>query len=267
MRHRIFERTLINSLNAHQHVTSVGFNLQAMKRTASNVRERLSPEQWSTINHCIEDFQADCHKASTFHDFSSSLAIDALNRASSSLAAITGAQTDRMTRDDGWQLLSIGRHIERLSFLTTALDLAIEVGLLNNTNMDDSGYTALLQLFDSTITFHAQHQQSRDIAPLISLLVMDDENPRSLAWVSKALRARLSKLAGTERDNPDELTRSVINLHHYDLYQLSTMDQLGNFSALRSCLQHCSQSAWNVSDEISARYFNLIHSNEYSVQL
>jgi uncharacterized alpha-E superfamily protein len=32
------------------------------------------------------------------------------------LAALTGAQTDRMSRDDGWRLLSIGRHIERLAF-------------------------------------------------------------------------------------------------------------------------------------------------------
>jgi uncharacterized circularly permuted ATP-grasp superfamily protein/uncharacterized alpha-E superfamily protein len=267
IRHRIFERTLINSLNASENVTSVGYNLNAMKRTASNVRERLSPEQWSTINHCIESFQKDCKKAANFHDFSSSLAIDALKQASSSLAAITGAQTDRMTRDDGWQLLSIGRHIERLSFLTTVLDSAIEMGLLFNPHVDSSGYTALLNLFDSTITFHAQHQQSREIAPLMSLLVMDDENPRSLAWVSKALRARLSKLAGTERNNPDQLTRSVTNLQDYDLYEISTADAAGNFTNLRNCLAQVSQSAWNVSDEISARYFNLIKTSEYSVQI
>jgi uncharacterized alpha-E superfamily protein len=40
-------------------------------------------------------------------------------RASDHLAAITGLQTDRMTRDDGWRLLSIGRHIERLGFLAS----------------------------------------------------------------------------------------------------------------------------------------------------
>jgi uncharacterized circularly permuted ATP-grasp superfamily protein/uncharacterized alpha-E superfamily protein len=267
IRHRIFERTLINSLNANENVTSVGYNLNAIKRTASTVRERLSTEQWSTINHCIESFQENCHKAVSFHDFSSSLAIDALKQASSSLAAITGAQTDRMTRDDGWQLLSIGRHIERLSFLTTVFDSAIEMGLLLNPNADSSGYTALLNLFDSTITFHAQHQQSREIAPLVSLLVLDDENPRSLAWVSKALRARLSKLAGTERNNPDELTRSVTNLQEFDLFSLSCADGLGNFTELRNCLNTVSRSAWNVSDQISARYFNLIHANEYSVQI
>ena len=85
--------------------------------------------------------------------------------------------------------------------------------------------------------------------------------------VDKALRARLSKLAGTERNNPDELTRSVINLLDYNLYTLSTADGFGNLSNLRNCLSNCSQSAWNVSDAISARYFNLIHSNEYSIQM
>jgi uncharacterized alpha-E superfamily protein len=267
IRHRIFERTLINSLNGSDNVTSVGFNLSAMKRTASNVRERLSIEQWSTINLCLEKFEKDCHKANTFDDFSSSLAIDALNGASSNLAAITGAQIDRMTRDDGWQLLFIGRLIERLSFITNIFDSAITSGLLFNPNVDSSGYTALLNLFDSTITFHAQHQQSREIAPLVSLLVLDDENPRSLAWVTKALRARLSKLAGTERDNPDELTRSVKNLRDYDLHTLSSVDGFGNFTELLNCLRNTSQTAWNVSDEISARYFNLIHTNEYSVQM
>jgi len=265
-RHRVFERTLIDSLSKNDHVTSVGFNLNQMQRTASNIRERLSTEQWSTINYCIENFRSGCHKATAYQDFSSSLAIEALNRANSSLAAITGAQTDRMTRDDGWQLLSIGRHIERLSFLTTVLDLAISTGLLSNPNKDSSGYIALLALFDSTITFHAQHQQSREMEPLISLLVLDDENPRSLAWVTKALKARLSKLAGTERNNPDKLTRSVANLSDYELEQLCTADRFGNLNNLRYCLQNVSNSAWNVSDEISARYFNLIHQNEYVIQ-
>lgn len=265
MRHRIFERTLIDCLSRKDQVTSVGFNLEAMKRNASNVRERLSPEQWSTINYCIERFQADCHKATAHQDFSASLAIEALSHANSALAAITGAQTDRMTRDDGWQLLSIGRHIERLSFLTTVLDLAINHSLLSNPKNDSSGYIALLALFDSTITFHAQHQQSRDLEPLISLLVLDDENPRSLAWVTKALRARLAKLAGTERNQPDELTKTVTSLEDHTLDSLCKSDNQ-YFYNLRQCLLNCAQSAWNVSDEISARYFNLVHQNEYSVQ-
>ena len=33
-----------------------------------------------------------------------------------------------MTRDDGWRLLSTGRHVERLGFLAQALSSAFETG-------------------------------------------------------------------------------------------------------------------------------------------
>ena len=37
------------------------------------------------------------------------------------LLALSGAQLDRMTRDDGWRMLSVGRQLERLHFLSDAL--------------------------------------------------------------------------------------------------------------------------------------------------
>eukprot|EP01032_Pedospumella_encystans_P032900 gene32900-37160_t len=116
-----------------------------------------------------------------------------------SLAAMTGAQTDRMTRDDAWRLLSIGRHIERLSFLANAL-LA---GFQNHAVHEVSGFEAMVALFDSTITFHARYQQRRDVATLVDLLVLDAENPRSLAWVTQTLRGRIARLAGSA---PGKLT-------------------------------------------------------------
>ena len=264
--HRIYERTLIASLNELEHVTSVGFNLNALRRTASTVRERLSPEQWMTINRCIENFNSDCLKNKLAQDFSSSSAIDILNRANDALASITGAQTDRMTRDDGWQLLAIGRNIERLGFLTSALSTAFKGALFADTSADDSGFIALLALFDSTITFHAQHQQSREIEPLISLLVLDNENPRSLAWVTKAIRSRLSKLADVERHELDPLAQILPNMKLFNLSDLAKTDLDGEFRKLQDCLSICAQAAWQVSDDISAHYFNLVHANKYKVQ-
>ena len=44
-------------------------------------------------------------------------ALRQLETLSGRTAAMTGQQTDRMTRDDGWRLLSIGRHLERLPSL------------------------------------------------------------------------------------------------------------------------------------------------------
>ncbi|MBU3648657.1 MAG: A circularly permuted ATPgrasp family protein, partial [Limnohabitans sp.] len=187
VRRRVFERTLIACLDHDDHSTSVGYNLRALHHAASSLRERLSPEHWNAIVHCVDQFSADCAVAGSQRELSAVQAMQALDAASSALAAITGAQTDRMTRDDGWQLLSIGRHVERLGFLSSALDLAVQVGAFEDTrdarhNSDEnsSHYTALLALFDSTITFQAQYQQSRELAPLVELLVQDNDNPRSL---------------------------------------------------------------------------------------
>lgn len=262
-RRRVFERTLIAGLDHDPHTTSVGYNLRALQQAASSLRERLSPEHWSAIVRCVSQFSQDCAHLGEHQDFSAVQALQALDTASATLAAITGAQTDRMTRDDGWQLLSIGRHVERLNFLASALDLAVEVGALDQPSRDDapwgdnsSHYMALLSLFDSTITFQAQHQQSRDIEPLLSLLVLDNDNPRALAWVARTLRNRLSKLADTPMGEPDPLARLLPDVLGTPLHALCQRHANGQRQALRDLLGQCMQAAWQVSDGISARYFS-----------
>jgi uncharacterized alpha-E superfamily protein len=263
VRRRVFERTLIACLDQDDHSTSVGYNLRALHQAASSLRERLSPEHWNAIVHCVNQFSADCALSTSQRELSAVQALQALDGASSALAAITGAQTDRMTRDDGWQLLSIGRHVERLGFLSAALDLAVDVGAFDNSpatanpaDDNSSHFTALLSLFDSTITFQAQYQQSRELAPLVELLVQDNDNPRSLAWVARTLRGRLSKLANTPMGEPDALARLVPDLKHIDLAQLCTPNETGQHLALRNCLAQCTQAAWQVSDAITAHYFS-----------
>ncbi|MCK7496752.1 MAG: alpha-E domain-containing protein [Comamonadaceae bacterium] len=48
--------------------------------------------------------------------------LPALDRLALQLAAVTGAQTDRMTRDHGWRLLTVGRLLERLIGLAARLE-------------------------------------------------------------------------------------------------------------------------------------------------
>ena len=263
VRRRVFERTLIACLDHDDHSTSVGYNLRALHHAASSLRERLSPEHWNAIVHCVDQFSADCAVAGSQRELSAVQAMQALDAASSALAAITGAQTDRMTRDDGWQLLSIGRHVERLGFLASALDLAVDVGAFDHPDdgahagdENNSHFSALLALFDSTITFQAQYPQSRDLAPLIELLVLDNDNPRSLAWVARTLRGRLSKLADTPMGEPDALARLVPDLKNTDWAELCMRDGEGKLPHLRACLSACMQAAWQVSDAITARYFS-----------
>jgi uncharacterized circularly permuted ATP-grasp superfamily protein/uncharacterized alpha-E superfamily protein len=251
---RMLERTMLASLDQDAQTTSVGYNLRCLQQAASSLRDRLSSEQWGVIERCVERFNQECQHMLSHPEFSAVQAIQTLEATSSSLAAITGAQTDRMTRDDGWQLLSIGRHIERLAFLSECLTLSVTLGALDEP-IHNSHFTALLAVFDSTITFNAQFQQHRELPPLLSLLVLDPDNPRSLAWVTRALRARLSKLADTPIGEPDALALQVPKFE-LDLQTLCSRDTNKQLSHLQTTLAQCTQAAWQVSDAVTARYFS-----------
>jgi uncharacterized alpha-E superfamily protein len=164
-----------------------------------------------------------------------------------------------MTRDDGWRLLSIGRHIERLGFLSDALAQGFQRG----TAHDEAGFEALLALFDSTITFHGQYQLRRDLGALLDLLVCNADNPRSLGWVAQSLRGRLAKLAGSAPQELSPLAASVPNPASAALASLLERDAKEGptqYPALMTLLAECSNAAWRVSDEIGMRYFT--HSGE-----
>jgi uncharacterized circularly permuted ATP-grasp superfamily protein/uncharacterized alpha-E superfamily protein len=249
---RVFERALIASLATTDQATSVGYNLRAIRLASAAVRERLSQEHWSLIQRTEDAFFESCMQPLAQSDYSPLHALSALKNASDHLAAITGLQTDRMNRDDGWRLLSIGRHIERLGFLANAL----HQGFTSHAVHHNGGFEAIVALFDSTITFHSEYQQSRDIAALVDLLVLDRDNPRSLAWVIHTLRTRLAKLSATEIDQLGLLSHNIPDPDLWQLEPLCDAGLDGQYTELQQQLQACAHAAFHVSEEISATYFS-----------
>jgi uncharacterized circularly permuted ATP-grasp superfamily protein/uncharacterized alpha-E superfamily protein len=262
---RVFERSLIASLGTTDGATSVGFNLRALRMAAAAVRERLSQEHWSVIVRSEEEFFSRCAAHTARGDYSATSALRVLKAASDHLAAITGAQTDRMTRDDGWRLLSIGRHIERLAFLANALASGFALELLDL----DGGFEAMLSLFDSTITFRAQYQQSRDTTALLNLIVLDRDNPRSLAWVAHTLRGRLAKLGGSAAGELSAISLKVPDPDNWNFARPGSVDgETGSLVepvSLQQLLAALASSAYDVSDAISTTYFT--HSGQTNQSL
>lgn len=250
---RVFERSLIAGLWDTQHTTGVGYNLRAIKLAAAAVRERLSPEHWHLIeqteNAFFQPSQNDAPVASSIW------AQQLLARTSQLMSALTGAQTDRMTRDDGWRLLSIGRHIERLDFLAHALTSAIQTQCLNS----QAGFDAVLTLFDSTISFHAQYQQNRTLGALLELLLTNTDNPRALGWVAHTLRGRLAKMGHLANGATEEMSYKIPKLSEVDFNSLSA-DGLNPSPNLLTLLTDCRNTARAVSDQLNGLFFS--HSDE-----
>lgn len=248
-----FERALVRGLQDAGREGGVVHALQSLGRAAAPVRDRLAPDHRQWIEAAA---QLRLPGASRHEDWGATQLQHGLERITEILSAITGAQTDRMTRDDGWRLLSIGRHVERLGRLAGALHAAFASGGVQH----DSGYALVLGLFDSLITFRALHQRRQEVPPLLDLLVLDPENPRSLAWVAQTLRSRLAKLpdlgeTGTGRR--DDLTALAPDPREWNLSDLCTHAPDGRHAWLEQSLRATAQAAWRVSDEVSRRYFVL----------
>jgi uncharacterized alpha-E superfamily protein len=265
--HRVFERSLIAGLWDQELATSVGFNLRSVRLAAASVRERLSPEHWRLLEQAEYRFfqpyedKLDTGRPAALTDTATVQRL--LADTSQMLAALTGAQTDRMSRDDGWRLLSLGRHIERLAFLSHALSEAVQLGLLE----EQAGFDAVLDLFDSTISFHAQHQQSRTPQALVALLVTDPDNPRSLGWVAQTLRSRLRRMGSLADGATLSLAEGVPDLIGLTTESLWPLEAHHNPKAhdnhrppLQTTLALCETTARQVSDQLCALFFT--HSGE-----
>ncbi len=260
---RLFERALIDGLRGDSDSRSVGFNLRLLRGCAQGLRERLSPEHWKLIHEVDAHFEqhlADVLAAGRGHAPAPDV-LGVLSRATTHLAAITGAQTDRMTRDDGWRLLSVGRQIERLNTLALGLALGFELRV----HEADDGFTLLLEQFDSLITYRAQFQARREVMPLLHLLVLDTDNPRSLAWVARTMRDRLRKLARHDGAWVATAIDTLPRPEDWDLAEMAATDDAGCHRTLIAALRQCSATAQALSDEISRHLFVHVSSPDRGV--
>jgi uncharacterized alpha-E superfamily protein len=183
--------------------------------------------------------------------------MDALEHLATQLSAVSGAQGDRMTRDEAWRLLFAGRHIERVSAMTSFLRVVADKGQLGTA----AGFDLLLQLFDSTLTYRSLYPGRIEVPALLDLLVVEPTNPRGLYGVYQRLCGKLNEIsiaAGGSRHRsfvelmppPDTLPplERLCETTEDDAYTalIEVCDELGAFVAA-------------AANEISARYFS--HAN------
>ncbi len=254
---RHFERAVLAGLTDDKGASSVAYNLAALERSALALRERLSPEQWGLTRSMRESF-ARALEAPEGELPVLAQVLPALDRLTLQLAAATGAQTDRMTRDHGWRLLTVGRLLERLQGVSLRLEAFLRAEALGTV----AGVEAVLELFDSLITFRARYQRHEDLLALTDLLVLDSANPRAFAGVLRRLRTELGKLP--QRQGAADSLQPFLALLPPEGAGL-TLDTLRNLddpqlaARLLALSQELGQSAGVLADQVGERYFTLAH--------
>ncbi|MGF6875335.1 circularly permuted type 2 ATP-grasp protein [Paraburkholderia sp. MM5477-R1] len=266
-----FERALVANLSESAGSVSISQNLNCQARANGEVRGRLSNDHWRMILAARNDFQdalqvlspavgagnggaGATSSGNAFDRYDRVTLANALEHLSVQLSAISGAQGDRMTRDEAWRLLFVGRHIERVATMAAFMRGVAVNGQLAT----PAGFDLLLQMFDSTLTYRSLYPGRFEVPALLDLLVIEPHNPRGIYGVYERLRNKLDEIAiaaGSVRHRPfAELLPPVESLP--TLESLCEVDEQGSYGKLIALCDQIGSFANAAAHEISARYFS-----------
>ncbi|RDU95727.1 circularly permuted type 2 ATP-grasp protein [Trinickia dinghuensis] len=268
-----FERALAAGLHEHSGTASVGRIIASQARACGEIRARLSNDHWRTILAARNDFRDalhalslapcmgggaehngdDAQRGERYESYDRVALMSALETLAMQLSAISGAQGDRMVRDEAWRLLFAGRHIERVIGMTTFLHVVADAGVLAT----PAGFDLLLQLFDSTLTYRSLYPGRLEVPALLDLVVVDPMNPRGLYGVYERLAKKLDEIAavagGASRRPFGEAMPPVSALP--SLERLCGTDVAGRYATLAELCAELASHVAGAANEISARYF------------
>ncbi|SFL63243.1 circularly permuted type 2 ATP-grasp protein [Pseudomonas sp. NFACC46-3] len=231
---------------------SLRSNLQRLQWAASQVRGKLSRENWQAL----VELQREAAELETEEpDFGELL--DFLNRLVMSLAALSGFALDDMTRDEGWRFLMIGRRLERLQFLSSSL----AAFLRSDAVFDQAGLEWLLELGNSSITYRSRYLAVAQLIPVLDLLLLDEQNPHAVLFQLKLVARTLKRLnddfgAPKETALPELVTRlSRFDLHCLENPLFGEASLRAALDGLADLLQEVADVGGQVSDRLALRHF------------
>lgn len=244
-------------LTSTDRVNALPQTLGRMHQVASLTRDRLSNEAWRTLNAFYSGRRWEPHSMpSTIGE-----SLDLIDTGLGVVAAFNGLSHENMTRNFGWSFLDMGRRSSRALNLSRMLRMAF---VADETGIDD-GPNALfaLELADSFITYRSRYRLDPMLPLVLDLLIVDETNPRSLAYQLAHLSSHIERLpqGGKGRDRTDihRMASSMLEaVRQADIATLALPPAGQPRPALGSLLTDVSLGFPSLIDAITRRYFSVV---------
>ena len=209
--------------------------VRTAQRTATSLRERLSPDAWQVITEMTERLAQEVDDDDGV--------ISAAELTLQELASFAGLAQENMNRAAGWRFLEMGRRAERaINTLRFARQFAYDEA--GNEDLD-----ILLTLVDCQITYRSRYLVGPLLAPVRDLVVLDPYNPRSVAFQVSALNDHIASLPTLKEGGLIERPRRLaVSLQA----TLTTMEAAALDTKTLFALE---QDVLNLADAIGLHYF------------
>ncbi len=177
-------------LDRHRRGT-VAQSIGALSAAAQGVRDQLSEDVWMVLADTERAMSA---LAANPYDQGLQLT-DASERVLSGLLALSGIASENMVRDPGWYMLDSGRGLERA--LQVLSLLRVTVGPVRAPETERLITEGVLTAAESIVTFRRRYRRRPGAEGLVELLVLDQHNPRSVAYQLNRLQTDLRAIPNT----------------------------------------------------------------------
>jgi uncharacterized alpha-E superfamily protein len=159
---------------------------------AQAVRDQLSSDIWMAVGTLEREIAA-LRASDPDHLM---VVQHTLGRVVQGLLALSGMFGEGMERDPGWRFMDAGRRLERGQQLVALLRATVTVE--RNTATDSLLLESVLIAAESIITYRRRYRSQAQLETLLDLLLLDTENPRSLAHQLDRLADDVSLLPRTD---------------------------------------------------------------------
>ncbi|MEJ1159977.1 circularly permuted type 2 ATP-grasp protein [Prosthecomicrobium sp. N25] len=209
------------------------------RRTASVVRDRISPDAW----RALADLTGFFPRPPVRVELGAGELFEAADAGLRTIAAFTGLAHENMYRPAGWRFLDMGARVER------AIAVARFTRRLAEGPVGSDMLMRLLDLTDSQVVYRARYINGAALKPVVDLILLDEANPRSVAFQLERLVDHLCHLADRhEGRRADPAERAALRLST----ALRTAEA-ADFDPER--IMVLETSLMQVSDAITTRYF------------
>ena len=168
------------ALQAEERFGSALSLVRSAQRTATSLRERLSPDAWQVITEMTERLAQEVEDDDGV--------VSAAELTLQELASFAGLAQENMNRAAGWRFLEMGRRAER-AINTVRFGRQFAYDEASQEDLD-----ILLTLVDCQITYRSRYLVGPMLAPVRDLVVLDPYNPRSVAFQVQALNEHIASL-------------------------------------------------------------------------
>ncbi|MGC4103170.1 circularly permuted type 2 ATP-grasp protein [Ferruginibacter sp.] len=174
---------------------SLGYNLMLLKNAVYSVRNFWAIDTWRVLL-AMEEQWAKAEQNPPVEHLKKISTIDALN---TSMFAFLGMNRESVRREQGWNILDMGRKIEQSLYI---------ISLLRNAFFEKQEEQVEYDLLESVmiatqslITYRYTYRDHLQLHLVLELLMLDMNYPKSLAYLVSRIKRYIGELPKTNNDN------------------------------------------------------------------